>query len=68
MPNLHRSFEQLVQRIIALHKFESYADQKQLLELLDNKALGSSQDGDCSGDAAGHNYNIEDIPAVGTET
>ena len=65
--DIHGGLEQLVQVVHSLHELERNADQKELLQLVDDITADADPNRDRRDQATRSDDNIEDVPSVGTE-
>lgn len=66
--DVHGSLEQLVQAVHPLHQLERDADQKELLQLIDDVTAGANSHRDGREETTASDDDVEYVPPVGTET
>lgn len=63
----HRRLEQLVQTVRPLHELKRYADQKELLQLLDNKAIRADSINNGRHERTRSDHDVKDVPSISAE-
>lgn len=66
--DVHGSLEQFVQAVHPLHQLKRDADQKELLQLIDDVATSANSHRDVREETTASDDDVENVPPVGTET